>query len=61
MRALAIPLVLLVLQSTNTAAWAQQSNDCRACRDFRQACLKAHSKEACNTDYVICMKHCGKK
>jgi len=61
MRALIIPLALLALCSVNTIAQAQQADACKACRDFQQACLKAHSKEACNTDYVICMKHCRKK
>ena len=42
-------------------ARAQQSNDCKACREFLQACLKAHSSAACNTDYAICMNHCKKK
>jgi hypothetical protein len=54
-------LVLLAVWSANTSARAQQPNDCKACRDFLQACLKAHSSAACNTDYTICMNHCKKK
>jgi len=61
MRAIAILLLLFVSFSMNTTARAQQSDSCKACRDFQQACLKAHSREACNTDYVICMNHCRKK
>jgi hypothetical protein len=59
MRAFAILLVLFV-SSANTAR-AQQSNDCKVCRDGQQVCLKAHSRQACSGDYGICMKHCRKK
>jgi hypothetical protein len=61
MRTGVVLLVLLALGSAVTAARAQQSNDCKACREFLQACLKAHSSAACNTDYAICMNHCKKK
>jgi hypothetical protein len=54
-------LVLVVVAVTNTSVRAQQPNDCKACREFLQACLKAHSSAACNTDYAICMNHCRKK
>jgi hypothetical protein len=54
-------LVLLAICSSMTAARAQQSNDCKARREFLQACLKAHSSAACNTDYAICLNHCRKK
>jgi hypothetical protein len=59
MRAFAILLVLFV-NSANPGQ-AQQSSDCKVCRDVRQACLKAHSRQACDGDYGICMKHCQKK
>ena len=58
MRTCAGLLVLAVVCTTNTSVHAQQSNDCKACREFLQACLKAHSSAACNTDYAICMNHC---
>ena len=61
MRAIAILLALSVTYSPNTAARAQQSNDCKACRDQLQACLKNHSRTACNTEYGICMNHCRRK
>jgi hypothetical protein len=54
-------LVLLVMSSTHGSSRAQQTNDCKASREFQEACLKAHSSEACNTDYAICMNHCKKK
>ncbi len=54
-------LLVLAICSSMTAALAQQSNDCKACQEFRQACLKAHSSAACNTDYAVCINHCKKK
>jgi hypothetical protein len=54
-------LVLVVVSITHGSSRAQQTNDCKACREFREACLKAHSSAACNTDYVICVNHCKKK
>ena len=46
MRGLAIALVLYGWYSTSTSAWAQ--TECKVCRETLQACLKAHSKDACN-------------
>jgi hypothetical protein len=44
------------------AAHAAGSDGCRKdCRDYQQACLKAHSQGACKTDYEICVKACQKK
>jgi hypothetical protein len=37
------------------------ADSCKECRDFQKACLQAHSKAACQTDYDICMKHCKQK
>ena len=59
MRVFAI-LLMLFLNSANTGL-AQQSNDCKVCREVQQACLKAHSRQACDGDYAICMRHCQKK
>jgi len=61
MRTITVLLVLFAIYSPNTAARAQQSNDCKVCRDQLQACLKNHSRTACNTEYGICMNHCRKK
>ncbi len=61
MRGIAILLVLVVSLSTNTAARAQQTKDCKLCREYQQACLKNHTRDACNNEYSICMKYCGKK
>jgi hypothetical protein len=61
MRAITILSALVVSLSTNTAARAQQTKDCKACREYQQACLKNHTRDACNSEYSICMKYCGKK
>jgi hypothetical protein len=61
MRAIAILLVLFATTIPNIAARAEQSSDCKACRDQLRACLKNHSRTACNTEYGICMNHCRKK
>jgi hypothetical protein len=61
MRTVGTVLVLSALYCTSTGAVAQHSDAGKACRDFQQACLTAHSAAACNTDYAICIKHCRKK
>src|SRR5262245_40317727 len=61
MRAIAILLLLLAVYNLNITARAQKSNECKLCRDSLQACLKNHSRTACNTEYGICMNHCRKK
>jgi hypothetical protein len=58
-RGLAAAFVLFGLCGTSIAAWAQ--TECKVCRETLQACVKAHSKDACNNDYSICMRHCSKK
>jgi len=61
MRAIAILLVLVVFFNTNAEAQAQQTKDCKLCREYQQACLKNHTRDACKNEYSICMKYCGKK
>jgi hypothetical protein len=61
MRAIAILFVLVVSFSTNNAARAQQTSDCKLCREYQQACVKNHTRDACNNEYGICMKYCRKK
>jgi hypothetical protein len=61
MRAIAILSVLVVSFNASTAARAQQTKDCKSCREYQQACLKNHTRDACNSEYSICMKYCGKK
>jgi hypothetical protein len=53
---------LLVLSTL--AVWfgveaAQAKEDkCKICRDYHAACVKAHTKEACQSELNICLKHC---
>jgi hypothetical protein len=61
MRWISILSVLIVSLSADDAARAQQTNDCKLCREYQQACLKNHTREACNNEYDICMKYCRKK
>jgi hypothetical protein len=61
MQRIAILLVLILCLNANTAARGQQTSDCKLCREYQQACLKNHTREACNNEYDICMKYCRKK
>ena len=61
MRAIAILSMLVVSFGANTTARAQQTKDCKLGREYQQACLKNHTRDACNNEYSICMKYCGKK
>jgi hypothetical protein len=61
MRAFAMLLVLLGACGVADAAPATQSNGCKICRDYHQACVKAHSPGACKSEYDICLKHCRQK
>jgi hypothetical protein len=53
--------VLLSYALVAGAAPAGAQDECKACREDYQACTKAHSKDACKTNYDICVKHCRKK
>ena len=61
MRWITILSVLISSLAANITARAQQTNDCKLCREYQQACLKNHTPDACNNEYNICMKYCGKK
>ena len=61
MRPIVILSVLAVALTVNTAARAQQTSDCKLCREYQQACLKNHTRDACNHEYEVCMKYCRKK
>jgi hypothetical protein len=62
MRVIVILLALLGYIGAPSAAQAAGSDSCsKDCRDYQRACLKAHSQDACKTDYDICMKACRKK
>ena len=51
----------LVLIGADDAARAQQTSDCKLCREYQLACLKNHTRDACNSEYNICLKYCRKK
>jgi hypothetical protein len=53
--------LLVLLACVGERAPARAADSCKECRDFQRACLKAHSKAACQTDYDICLKHCREK
>jgi hypothetical protein len=55
---LPVLLVLLGIEGADTAARAEQSLDCKACPAERKICRQAHSQQACDSEYAICMKHC---
>jgi hypothetical protein len=57
-RVFATVSVLLGCIFLASAAPAAQQNECKACRDDYQACIQAHSKDACKTNFDICLKHC---
>ena len=57
-----ILLMVFACMGALSVAQAAGSDSCiKDCRDYQQACLKAHSQAACKTDYDICMKACRKK
>ena len=57
-----ILLALFGCMGALSALQAAGSDDCKKdCRDYQRACLKAHSQEACKTDYDICVKACRNK
>jgi len=35
-----------------------KEDTCKICRDYHAACVKAHTKEACQSELNICLKHC---
>src|SRR5262249_50294718 len=61
MRIFAALLVLVGHCFVSHTAAAAQSQDCKLCRDDYTACVKAHTRGACKTNYDICMNHCRKK
>jgi hypothetical protein len=61
MRRVAILSVPILYLAAVVTSQAQQTNDCKLCREYQQACLKNHTRDACNNEYDICMKYCRKK
>jgi hypothetical protein len=55
-------LILLgfVLAHAPAQAQAQMTIDCKSCPVERKICRQAHSPQACDSEYAMCMKHCKK-
>jgi len=53
--------VLIVLFGWCAVEPTLAADDCKICREYHQACVKAHSQGACKSEYDICMKHCQRK
>ena len=54
-------IVLLGLAVAYTPARAQQMPECKDCASERKICRQAHSQQACDSEYAMCMKHCRKR
>jgi len=50
--------VILIGLAAMTNQASAQRDDCKTCREYNKACTQAHSKEACKSEFDICMKHC---
>jgi hypothetical protein len=57
----AVFLMLFGFWTTSEPLRAAQADSCQDCRDYHKACVKAHSQNACKSEYDICMKHCQRK
>ncbi len=55
-----LDVVLLGCVVAYTAARAQPAIDCKSCPAERKICRQAHSQQACDSEYAMCMKHCRK-
>jgi hypothetical protein len=56
-----VVISLAFIGCLTTLGPVQAADSCKECRDLQRACIKAHSKAACQTDYDICIKHCRQK
>lgn len=61
MRGFLFVLVPFAISYGIDAASAAVPDNCKICRESRAACIKNHSRDACSTEYDICMKHCRQK
>jgi hypothetical protein len=53
-------ILLLLVFVAYTPARAQMVIDCKSCPVERKICRQAHSQQACDSEYAMCMKHCKK-
>ena len=52
--------VLLGFLLAYTPARAETVIDCKSCPAERKICRQAHSQQACDSEYAMCMKYCRK-
>jgi hypothetical protein len=45
--------------AVNAIAFAQGLGTCKTCGEYDRACRQAHSKEACQSELEMCLKHCS--
>jgi hypothetical protein len=61
MRITAVLVALLGAYVASLAARAEPASDCKVCAGERKICRQAHSQQACDSEYAICLKHCVRK
>lgn len=61
MQVAAVMITLPGLCGLGPSAQAQPTLDCKTCATERKICRQAHSQQACDSEYAICMKHCTRK
>jgi hypothetical protein len=54
-------VALLVVCGADRSARSELAADCKACAAERKICRQAHSQQACDSEYAICVKHCPRK
>ena len=52
--------LLLAMVAAYGPAQAQSTIDCKSCAPERKICRQAHSQQACDGEYAMCMKYCKK-
>ena len=58
---IAVLIALLGMAGASQFARAEPAVECKACAAERKICRQAHSQQACDSEYAMCMKHCRKR
>jgi hypothetical protein len=53
-------ILLLGIVVAYTPARAETVIDCKSCPVERKICRQAHSQQACDSEYAMCLKYCKK-
>jgi len=61
MRIAVVLFALFGVCGASHVARAEQAPDCKACTAERKICRQAHSQQACDSEYAVCVKHCARK